>query len=316
MGFETSLMRGEYNYIMPELPEVETIKLGLETRIVGKTLTNIQILNPKTFIGNPKTLRGSKVLNIDRKAKMLLVNLSGDLTLVFHLKMTGQLIWIGNRGQVTGDRIIGGHPTPDMRDQMPNQSTRVIFEFSDPSRQKADEASNSKLYFNDQRKFGWVKLIQSSKIKDQSEKILGKLGPEPLERGLTWQILRSNLLKHKSQPVKLAIMDQSVVSGIGNIYASEALFLAKIDPRRRVNTLSDQDVKNLFQGIQESLKLAIKYGGSTRAHFVDAEGKKGYYLDYANVYGKQGYKCKGCPGKVQKITLSGRGTYFCPSCQK
>ncbi|MFA5932555.1 MAG: bifunctional DNA-formamidopyrimidine glycosylase/DNA-(apurinic or apyrimidinic site) lyase [Microgenomates group bacterium] len=286
---------------MPELPEVETIKLGLQRKIVGLKVTRIQVLNSKTFIGEEKKAEGAKVEEIWRRAKMLGVDLESNGTLLFHLKMTGQLIYVDKTEK---DRIIGGHPTPDMKGDLPNKSTRVIFEFS----------SGSKLFFNDQRKFGWVKLIDNSKLK--IENVLGKLGPEPLEKEFTWQILKSNLLHHKSQPIKVALMDQSVVSGIGNIYSSESLFGARIDPRRKVSTLSDNDFKNLVKGIQKSLKVSIEKGGSTRAHFVDVDGKKGYFLDYANVYGKEGKKCNSCPGTVQKIQQIGRGTYFCPSCQK
>ena len=286
---------------MPELPEVETIRRGLEKKIIGLTLQKITILIPTTFQGDPELVEGKNVLNVWRRAKMLGVNLSGDVTLLFHLKMTGQLIFVKN-----GERIIGGHPTEDMRGQMPTSSTRVVFEFSD----------GSKLFFNDQRKFGWVKVIQTSKIKYQSEEILGKLGPEPLEPQFTWEILKERLMRRKNQPIKVALMDQSLIAGIGNIYASEVLFLAKIDPRRKAGTLSDKEFKKLYQGIKEALEVAIKAGGSTRAHFVNIEGERGYYLDYANVYGKEGYPCKGCKGKVVKITQAGRGTYFCPSCQK
>lgn len=295
---------------MPELPEVETIRRGLEKKIIGLTIHKVGVLNSKTFFGDPQILWGKKVLKVWRKAKMLGIDLTGDLSIVFHLKMTGQLIYIGNRQQATGDRLIGGHPTSDMKGQMPNSSTRVIFEFIDPR----GEISEGKLYFNDQRKFGWVKLVQSSKIKDQ--KFLQNLGPEPLEKEFSWEILKNNLLRHKNLPIKVALMDQSVVSGIGNIYASEVLFLARVDPRKKVAALSDKEFEKIYQGIKKSLEVAIEKGGSTRAHFVNIEGERGYFLDYANVYGKEGQKCHGCPGKVEKITQAGRGTYFCPSCQK
>lgn len=283
---------------MPELPEVETIKLGLQKKIIELKIKEIQVLSPKSFIGNPKLAEGQKVLKVWRRAKILGLDL-GKITLLFHMKMSGQLIF------EDGKRFIGGHPTEDMMGNMPNAHTRVIFSFSD----------GSHLYFNDQRKFGWVKIVQSAKLKVQSEEILGKLGPEPLEKGFTWQVLKQNLLRHKSMPVKVAIMDQSVVSGVGNIYSNEACFDAKIDPRKKVSKLSDEEFKSLYQGIIKSLQAGIKYGGSTRVHFVDLEGRKGYFLDYAKVYGKEDYPCKGCPGKVKKIPLGGRGTYFCPSCQ-
>jgi len=283
---------------MPELPEVETIKLGLQKKIIGLKISKIQINSAKSFIGNPNNVEGKKVLNIWRKAKILGMNLSNDMTLLFHMKMSGQLVYDN------GKRFIGGHPTPDMVGKMPNPHTRVIFSFAD----------GSHLYFNDQRKFGWIKVMDNGQLKIDNS--LKKLGPEPLEKSFTWEILKSNLLNHKSQPAKVAIMDQTVVSGVGNIYASEACFDAKLDPRSRIKDLSDQQFKRLYSGIIKSLKDGIKYGGSSRAHFVDPEGKKGYFLDYAKVYMKNNRPCIRCGTEIKKIQLGGRGTYFCPNCQK
>ncbi|OGE28083.1 DNA-formamidopyrimidine glycosylase [Candidatus Daviesbacteria bacterium RIFCSPHIGHO2_01_FULL_40_11] len=291
---------------MPELPEVEVIRLGLSRKIIGLKIQKIQVLSPKSFLGNPNLVQGQKVLNIWRKAKILGVELSGDKTLLFHLKMSGQLVWKGESGKGEGERFIGGHPTIDMVGQMPNSHTRVIFSF----------AGGSHLYFNDQRKFGWVKVVQSAKLKVQSEGILGKLGPEPLDKGFAWQVLKQNLLKHKNMPVKVAIMDQSVVSGVGNIYANEACFDARLDPRTKVGSLTDEQFTRLHHGIVKSLQDGIKHGGSTRAHFVDAEGHKGYFLDYAFVYWRDKHACKVCGTEIKKVTLGGRGTYLCPKCQK
>lgn len=290
---------------MPELPEVETIKLGLQKRIIGLKIQKIQVLSPKSFIGTPNLAEGQIVLKVWRKAKLLGMELSGNMTLLFHLKMSGQLIWEGNGQQVTGNsKFIGGHPTEDMLGKMPNLHTRVIFSF----------AGGSYLYFNDLRKFGWVRVVNSSSLIDNS--LLKNLGPEPLEKSFTWQILKQNLLRRRSMPVKVAIMDQSVVSGVGNIYSNEACFDAKIDPRKKVSELSDQEFKSLHRGVISSLKEGIKHGGSTRAHFVDPEGHKGYFLDYAYVYGRDKHPCKVCGTEIKKIQLRGRGTYFCESCQR
>ena len=278
---------------MPELPEVETIKLVLQRRIIGLTIKKIQILSPKSFIGNPNLAQGQKVLKIWRKGKYLGLDLD-KISLLFHLKMTGQLIL------EDGKRFIGGHPTEDMMGSMPNAHTRVIFTFSD----------GSHLYFNDQRRFGWVRIIQNSEFE------LKNLGPEPLEKGFTWQILKNNLLKHKSMPIKVALMDQSVVSGVGNIYSNEACFNARLDPRTKISNLSDLQFQRLHLGILKSLKDGISHGGSTRAHFRDPEGHKGYFLDYAYVYGLDKHPCKVCGTEIKKMTLSGRGTYFCPACQR
>ncbi len=305
---------------MPELPEVETIKLGLQKKIIGLKITKIQVLSAKSFIGNPNLAQGKKVLNIWRRAKILGIDLTPslrapkgrgnllkqiasstasprndkDVTLLFHLKMTGQIIY------EDGTRFVGGHPTEDMVGPLPNSHTRVIFSFSD----------GSHLYFNDQRRFGWIRVIKG----DWGN--LGNLGPEPLEKSFTWQVLKTNLLKHKSMPVKVALMDQQVVAGVGNIYSNEACFDAKLDPRTKVGDMGDREFKAIHKGVIRVIKNGIKYGGATRAHFVDSEGRKGYFLDYAKVYWKNGKPCPRDGSEIKKITLGGRGTYFCPNCQK
>jgi formamidopyrimidine-DNA glycosylase len=282
---------------MPELPEVETIRLGLQRKIIGLKIKSVKVISLKSFIGNSKILGGKKVLKVWRKAKILGIETDGPIIL-FHLKMTGQLIFDD------GKRFVGGHPTSDMLKKLPNSHTRVIFTFNNGSR----------LYFNDQRRFGWVRVVTSTEV--ISNKLFEKLGPEPLEKEFSWEILKQNLLRHKSMPIKVALMDQRVVSGIGNIYASEACFAAGLDPRKRAGDLGDREFKKLHMGVIKVIKDGIKYGGSTRAHFVDADGHKGYFLDYAYVYGRDKHPCKVCKSLIQKIQLGGRGTYFCPQCQK
>ena len=284
---------------MPELPEVEIIRLGLAKRIKGLEIRDIEVLSPASFQADGKKIEGKKVLNVWRKAKILGIDLTGNLTLLIHLKMSGQLIFTGR-----GQRLIGGHPTADMAGQMPNQSTRLIFTFSD----------GSKLYFNDQRRFGWIKVLQTQQVAE--EDFFKRLGPEPLNAEFDWQTLKERLNRHKGLPVKVALMDQSLVSGIGNIYDNEALFNAGINPAREVLSLSDGDYKKLFRGIVKSLADGLRHGGSTIAHFVNSEGKKGYFLSYAYVYGRGGDACKRCGTTIKKIQLGGRGTYFCPNCQK
>lgn len=293
---------------MPELPEVETIRLGLSKKITGLKITKIENISGGKSFEFSQNLRGRKVLKVWRKAKVLGLDLDNGLSLLFHLKMTGQLILVGDRVRGVGDRMIGGHPSLDMFGELPNKSTRVIFTFND----------GSQLYFNDQRKFGWVRVLKNEELRMMNEEggMLAKLGPEPLEKEFTWQILRQNLLKHPSMAVKVVLLDQSVVSGIGNIYACEACFLAKIDPRKKVKDLKETEFRRLHQGIVESLKNGIKYGGSSKTHFVNTEGKKGKFLDHAFVYNREGDICKLCGGRISKIKLGGRGTYFCPKCQK
>ncbi len=292
---------------MPELPEVETIRIGLQKKIIGLTIKDIEVLSPRSFksvssqaslIGDSKNLQGKKVLNIRRFSKLLVVDLSSSISLTIHLKMTGQLIYDD------GKRFIGGHPTPDMKMEMPNSSTRIIVNFSD----------KSKLYFNDQRRFGYIKVIETKKV--EQEKYVESLGPEPLEKGFTWEVLKTNLLRHKSMPIKVALMDQTIVSGVGNIYANEACFNAKLDPRIKVGDLDDKGFQKLHKGVIRVIKNGIKYGGSSKAHFVDPDGHKGYFLDYAYVYFRDKHPCKICKTEIKKLQLGGRGTYLCPSCQK
>lgn len=266
---------------MPELPEVETIKLGLEKKIVGLKVKDIQVLNPKSFLGDPEEVKGVNIIRLWRRGKVLGIELD-SVTLLIHLKMSGQLVWIGD------SKFAGGHPTEDMWGKMPNSHTRVIFSFSD----------GSNLFFNDQRKFGWMRIIENSKLK--TENLLKRLGPEPLEKDFTWQLFKENLLKHKKTPVKVAILDQSVVAGVGNIYASEGCFNANLDPHIKALDLTDDQLKSLHRGVIKALRDGIKHGGSSRAH---------------NVYRKNGTPCKICGSIIKKIIQGGRGTYFCPNCQ-
>lgn len=314
---------------MPELPEVETIKLSLEKKILGLTIKDIQILNPKSFLGDPEIIKDTKVIKVWRRAKVLGIDLESYqssvvsrqkeknslpaedrrlMTLLFHLKMSGQVIFINSqKSQVKSEqRFVGGHPTKDMLGDLPNKHTRVIFEFSD----------GSHLYFNDQRKFGWIKIVRTEELENINHGYTNKLGPEPLEPEFTWEILRSSIITHPSQAVKVAVLDPSVVAGVGNIYACEACFNAKINPRTKVSQLTDEALKSLHRGVLKALRDGIKYGGSTKTHFVDVDGKKGLFLDYANVYNRVGKPCKICGTKIAKIKLGGRGTFFCPTCQK
>jgi formamidopyrimidine-DNA glycosylase len=285
---------------MPELPEVETIKLSLEKKVIGLTITNLEVLNPKSFQGYPQKTIGQIIIKVWRRAKNLGIDLSNGTTLLIHLKMSGQLILEGEK------RFVGGHPTKDMLATLPNNSTRVVFILSD----------NSKLYFNDQRKFGWIKQLKTAETDFLKGEVFKNLGPEPLEKDFTKEILKTNLLKHKNTPIKIALLDQSVVSGVGNIYANEGCFNAGIDPRKKVSTLTEEEFEKIYHGTIKALSDGVKYGGSTKTHFVDSDGKKGLFLEYANLYSREDKPCKKCKTKIEKFKLGGRGTYLCPKCQK
>lgn len=289
---------------MPELPEVEIIKLFLAENIVGLKVKSVEVLNQKSFLGDKKLIEGREIKSVDRRAKVLRIGF-GKFELMIHLKMSGQMIF-----DKKGANFIGGHPTKDMFGEFPNKSTRVIFELMTGDQLRV----TSYLYFNDQRKFGWIKLVDREQVIGDS--FFSKLGPEPLERGFNWEALKKNLLRRKKTPIKVALLDQSIVAGVGNIYACEACFLAGIDPRKRIENLKTEDFKKLSKAVVESLRNGVKYGGSSKTHFTNPEGKKGLFLDYAFVYGREKLPCKKCGGLIKKVKLGGRGTFYCEVCQK
>lgn len=295
---------------MPELPEVETIKLGLQKKIIGLKIKDVEVLNQGSFFGNSQDIVGKKIVDVFRRAKVLGIELENNKVILFHLKMSGQVIWLGTD---KAESVRGGHPTKDIKGSFPNKSTRVVFYFSDPLRLRS-KASDSKLFFNDQRKFGWVRVVEKSKIED--ERFFKNLGPEPLQKKFTAKVLKHQISKRKNTPIKIALLDQEVLAGVGNIYASEACFIARIHPGRKVSDLNDNEIKRLYQGVVETLTSGIKYGGSSKTHYFNAEGGRGYFLDYAFVYDREGKECRICNLIIEKFTLGGRGTYFCRNCQK
>jgi len=266
---------------MPELPEVETIKRELEKSVTGKTIRRVIINNPR-IIREPspekfaRGLQGKTITKILRRAKVLILELSGGNALVMHLKMTGQLVYPGN-----------------------GKGSRVSFEFSD----------SSILDFNDNRLFAELRLLDDWK----DLKFIRELGPEPFD---ITQEQFSALLSPRTTKIKVLLMDQTVISGIGNLYAAEMLFAARIDPRRPAKSLSGGEKERLFKAMREVLTQAIQYKGSSVDNYVQLSGKPGGYVPYHRVYGREGKSCPGCEGKVKRIALGGRGTYFCPSCQK
>jgi len=282
---------------MPELPEVETIKRQLTQKVEGLVIKNILINKPKLFYGNPSDIIGKQITKITRRAKIIVIDLSNKRHLLIHLKMTGQLIFVDERGSFGG-----GHPIPPFNLAVPNKYSHIIIEFT----------NGSKLYFNDIRQFGWIKIVNSKELNTESE----KFGPEPLGKDFTIEIFKDNLLRHKNKPIKPVLMDQSVVAGLGNIYAAEACFHARIRPDRKISTLSDKDFQNLFDAICEILPLAIKYQGVSADDYVTLEGKTGDYYKKLLVYDREGEPCPAkCGGKIAKFKLAGRGTYWCPKCQ-
>lgn len=288
-----------YTNNMPELPEVEIIRLGLQDKIIGLKVSDIEIRLPKIFQGKPTDIIRSKVTNLRRRAKILLVDLDNNLSLVIHLKLSGQLVYHKNGKQATF-----GHPIPYAGTTLPAKTTHVIFTFSD----------GSVLYFNDIRQFGYIKIVKTSEV--EKLKAIEEFGPEPFTPEFTLEKFREIILK-KKMPIKLVLMDQTQIAGVGNIYANEALFLSKIHPERKANTLTDSEIKKLYDALLEVLKMGIKYGGSSENAYVNALGGKGTMQEHFKVYARTGKSCpNNCGGTVKRITQGGRGTFFCPHCQR
>ena len=289
---------------MPELPEVETVRRGLKELIAGRTIkTAKEIDSPKSFPNSPSEVKefliGAKIVAVRRRAKVLLIDLSSDYTLVIHLKMTGQLVF-RDEGAAFG----AGHPNDSLIGDLPDRSTRVEIIFTDGSR----------LFFNDQRKFGWMKLFPSLEVPNID--FMKKVGPEPLEDDFTAKMLFERLQRRKNTTIKAAILDQTVLAGVGNIYADEGLWGAKIHPATRVKDVSKNQIYELWREIREVMTLAIEKGGSTDRNYVDAEGKRGSYMDFARAFRRDGQPCPRHPDVlIEKIRVAGRGTHICPVCQ-
>lgn len=317
---------------MPELPEVETVRLGLSVLLPGKAFKTVSHDNEKSFPNAPADvnafLLGASVTAVKRRAKVLLIELSSEYSLVIHLKMTGQLVFIGHadkenkEGRIKKEgeplssifdipyskndevRFGAGHPNDSLVNALPDKSTRVEFTFTD----------GSKLFFNDQRKFGWVKLIPTAEVPNID--FMRKVGPEPLEASFTAQQFTARLQRRKNTTIKAALLDQTVIAGVGNIYADESLWGAKIHPASLVKDVSTQKLSTLFTELQYVLNLSIEKGGSSNHTYVNAEGKKGSYMNFARVFRREGQACPRCGTTIVKLRVAGRGTHICPRCQK
>ncbi len=315
---------------MPELPEVETVKRGLNNLLIGHKIIDVSFDWPKGFPNSPgdvnSFLVGAKVTAVRRRAKVLMIDLSTKYTLVIHLKMTGQLVYVRGKKQGQESRVMShekdqkvaphntvieaetrfgaGHPNDSLVSRLPDKSTRVEFTLD----------NDAKLFFNDQRKFGWVRLLPTVEVPNID--FMKKVGPEPLEDDFTAKILFDRLQRRKNTTIKAAILDQTVLAGIGNIYADESLWGAKIHPATLVKNVSENKIKKLFTQIRFVLNLSIEKGGSTDRNYVNAEGKRGSYIDFARVFRKEGQPCPRHPDiEIIKIRVATRGTHLCPKCQ-
>lgn len=281
---------------MPELPEVETVRRQLSQVIVGKELASVEVLKEKSWSGKISMVVGQKVIGIDRRSKVLLIRLSNAHSLLVHLKMSGQLIYVDG-----AFRTGGGHPTADWVQNLPSSHTRIVFKFTD----------DTTLFFNDQRIFGWVRLMTNAEADDS----LRDVAPDVIDPLITSEYLLTKSLK-RSIPIKQLIMDNAIVAGVGNIYACDALNLARISPFRPSNAVTEAEMARLLESMREVINLGIELGGAT-AHgkYVHVDGLAGKYQDRMRVYSRKGEPCLNCGALVIKTKLGARGTFYCSNCQ-
>jgi len=282
---------------MPELPEVETVRKGLEKYLVGHKIDRVEVSFRKTLKEGEDSLVGGRIIKVRRFSKVVVIDLDNGYSALMHLKMTGQLLYRGpnlKNPPVFSDKVIGG---------VPGKHTHVIFHLD----------RGGKFYFNDYRKFGWIRVVKTAMV--EKTPFIEKLGPEPF-KDLDEKTFVEILSKDRT-PVKLLLMDQEKIGGVGNIYANDALWKAKINPKRTAKSLSGIEKKALFKAVIYVLEKSLETGGSSENAYVTPEGKEGTYQNFFLVYNRKGDSCPRCrKAKIEKIKLGGRGTYVCPVCQK
>ncbi len=274
---------------MPELPEVETIRRQLSRVIKGKKIKSVEVRWGKRLTPSKHEfiteLTGRKILRIERRGKLIRFYLSGGKSMIVHLKMTGLLLL-------------------KSKDAKPTKHTHVIFRLS----------GTRDLHWEDIRKFGFIKVLDN----DQAEAYLAswKFGPEPLARGFTFAVFQDCLMNYPNAKIKPKLMEQTCIAGIGNIYAVEALWAAKIHPLTKIKDIREAELKKLHRTIVKILKDAVATGGTSAENYFDAFGKAGGYEKKLKAYQQEGQPCPHCRTKLIKIKVGGRGTVICPKCQK
>lgn len=290
---------------MPELPEVETVRRGLEPFILNKKIVQVKPEPGKCFQGCASEVAGATVVNLRRRGKALLIDLDNDKTMLIHLRMTGQMIWRGVHAKVgqadDAEQFAAGHPSKNFTAALPNKQTRVIFEFTDGN-----------LFFNDQRKFGFVKVLPTEEV--EQDKFIAELGKEPWE--MQPAELYAQCQRHGRAPIKAVLLNQKLIAGLGNIYADESLFYAGVHPAELAGNLNEAQVAKILEGACKVMTAALDSGGSTMATYVRPDGTTGDYLEkFAQVFRREGKACPRCGAIIEKTRCAGRGTHFCPKCQ-
>lgn len=298
---------------MPELPEVEALRLGLEKKILKSKILEVKILTPKIVssksnirtinknkIKEFSSIRNKKIISLKRIAKNLIIGLSDESVLIVHLKMTGQLVFVDKNKNKT----FGGHPIKKtFKEDLPNKHTAIIFTLN-----------NGVLYYNDVRKFGYV-LYYKNILEAKKVGHFENIGLDPFDKNFTFNYFK-NELKKTSRNIKSTLLGQSIVTGCGNIYTDEVCFASKVLPSKSCKNLNNKEVKDLYKNIKKILTLAIKHRGSSISNYLLADGTRGNYARLHKVYGKAGENCKICKNILQKKNIAGRTTVFCKYCQK
>lgn len=283
---------------MPELPEVETVRRGLQPAMEGATIERAQVNRPDLRWPFPERmaerLTGAKVTQLRRRSKYILADLDTNESLLIHLGMSGRMTVSGDPlGQFAHD-----HPQAEKHDH-------VVF----------DMHNGARVTFNDPRRFGAMDLLPSDTT--ETHPLIAKLGPEPLGNDFHESYLAERLAG-KNTPIKSALLDQRIVAGLGNIYVCEALYRAGIAPKRKAGAISQARAHSLVPIIRQVLQEAIEAGGSSLRDFRQADGELGYFQHSFDVYGREGEPCKtpDCTSKISRITQSGRSSFYCPQCQR
>ncbi|MBP9765667.1 MAG: bifunctional DNA-formamidopyrimidine glycosylase/DNA-(apurinic or apyrimidinic site) lyase [Candidatus Pacebacteria bacterium] len=299
---------------MPELPEVESLRLGLKRKIIKSKIIDVKIIKPKLVSGNStlrkinnkKTIEFKKeilneiIIDIKRIAKNLILELSNEKILIIHLKMTGQLVFVDNKKEKT----LGGHPIiKSFTDDLPNKHTAIIFNLD-----------NGTLFYNDVRMFGYV-LYFKNILEAKKHGLFKNIGLDPFDKNFTLEYFKKEIIK-KNKNLKSVLLEQKIVTGCGNIYTDEVCFASKVLPERNCKNLKDKEIKDLYKYIKSILNTAIENGGSSVSDYLLADGSKGNYARFHKVYGKGGKECKVCKNILEKKIISGRATVFCRYCQK
>lgn len=288
---------------MPELPEVETVASGLRKYVVGKTIRQLTIFEHKKFRGTQNQLKkyvfNKKVTGVSRRAKWLILHLSSKYNFVIHLKMTGQLLY-----KKTQPKFLGGHTMGKEQTHLPNSHSRVQFHLSD----------QSDLFFQDMRKFGYVELYSDAELEDYFQ--TKNLGLEPMDKKFTLDYFNIQLNHHPKTSIKAVLLNQSMIAGIGNIYADDTCWQAKVKPSRRVSTLKPAERQALHRACRSILLEAIKLGGTSFSHYYQVDGQLGSYWNKRKVYDRVDEPCRRCGTGIKKTRCAGRGTHYCPKCQK